>query len=238
MCRVHLHWEKLTISSSETQPLLGTSKGQSYLEPSPTARNTQVNVSPLNAGSINSWTPQAVTSFPKLHDLGWIEYHLPDGTFYYVHPTHRVTTDVNLRFEKVLNGVTAFLENLKDNVPTGCEMWLRDGRDSKKKFAPVRSWVNHQTRSVIIESGRTQKKSKRIEEDREYSYKIHGTCTGLTMFLPIELDMEYRYWSFMECHPAHAVLPLNAKNEAFEALSWAWTGKVLYLILTTFPEPR
>lgn len=36
--------------------------------------------------------------------------------------------------------------------------------------------------------------------------------------------MEYRYWSFMEGHPAHSTLPLNAKTEAFEALSWAWTG--------------
>jgi hypothetical protein len=48
--------------------------------------------------------------------------------------------------------------------------------------------------------------------------------------------MEYRYWSFMECHPAHAVLPLNAKNEAFEALSWAWTGKVLHRTFTTPPK--
>lgn len=164
---VHLHFDNLTLSSSETQPLLGTSKGQSYLEPPITARNSNVNVSPLNAGSISSWTPQAVTSIPRLHDLGWIEYHLPDGTFYYVHPTRRVTTDVNLRVERILNGVTAFLENLKDNVPTGCEMWLRAGRDSKKGFVPVRSWVNHQTRSVIIESGHSQKKSKKADEDRE-----------------------------------------------------------------------
>ncbi|TEB32086.1 hypothetical protein FA13DRAFT_284021 [Coprinellus micaceus] len=47
---------------------------------------------------------------PKLHDLGWVEYHLPDGTSYYVHPTLRVTTDVNLRSERLLDDVTDWLD--------------------------------------------------------------------------------------------------------------------------------
>jgi hypothetical protein len=48
---------------------------------------------------------------PRLHELGWLEYHLPDGSFYYVHPTRKVTTDVNLRDEKVLSEVTVYLED-------------------------------------------------------------------------------------------------------------------------------
>jgi hypothetical protein len=40
----------------------------------------------------------------------------------------------------------------------------------------------------------------------------------------------------MEGHPAHAVLPLNAKNEAFEALSWAWTGKIFHPTFTASLE--
>lgn len=166
--------KRLTFASfSENQPLLGTPKGQSYLQPPTTARNTNtnVNVSPLN-GSVGSWNPQSLALVPRLHDLGWIEYHLPDGTFYYVHPTRRVTTDVNLRTEKVLNSVTVYLENVKDNVPTGCEMWLRDIGSSKKGFMPTRSWVNHQTRSVIVENRHSggKKKGKSVEEDREFLY--------------------------------------------------------------------
>ena len=42
------------------------------------------------------------------------------------------------------------------------------------------------------------------------------------MFL--ELDTEYRYWSFMEAHPAHNSLPAKAKIEAMDVLTWAWTG--------------
>jgi len=40
----------------------------------------------------------------------------------------------------------------------------------------------------------------------------------------VELDLEYRFWSFMETHPAHTALPVKAKSEAMDVLNWAWTG--------------
>ena len=40
----------------------------------------------------------------------------------------------------------------------------------------------------------------------------------------LELDTEYRYWSFMEAHSAHSSLPAKAKMEAMDALTSAWTG--------------
>ena len=43
-----------------------------------------------------------------------------------------------------------------------------------------------------------------------------------------ELDTEYRYWSFMEAHPAHNALPSKAKIEAMDVLTWAWTGKCVF----------
>ncbi|EIN11100.1 hypothetical protein PUNSTDRAFT_64302 [Punctularia strigosozonata HHB-11173 SS5] len=39
-----------------------------------------------------------------------------------------------------------------------------------------------------------------------------------------ELDLEYRFWSFMEGHPAHAPLPPTARDEALDVLTWAYTG--------------
>ena len=46
----------------------------------------------------------------------------------------------------------------------------------------------------------------------------------------VELDdAEYRYWSFMEAHPAHNSLPANAKMEAMDVLTWAWTGNNGYV---------
>ncbi|KAJ7500224.1 hypothetical protein B0H11DRAFT_1996696 [Mycena galericulata] len=41
------------------------------------------------------------------------------------------------------------------------------------------------------------------------------------------LDMEYRYWAFMESHPAHAALPFTARREAMDVLTWAWTDRLL-----------
>ena len=40
----------------------------------------------------------------------------------------------------------------------------------------------------------------------------------------IELDLEFRFWSFMEAHPAHNALPHKARVEALDVLTWAWTG--------------
>jgi hypothetical protein len=39
--------------------------------------------------------------------------------------------------------------------------------------------------------------------------------------------MEYRYWLFMEAHPAHASLPHNARGEAMDALTWSYTDRLL-----------
>jgi len=32
----------------------------------------------------------------------------------------------------------------------------------------------------------------------------------------VELDLEYRFWSFMETHPAHTALLVKAKAEAMD----------------------
>lgn len=168
----------LTTISSETLPLLATPERPAlYLQPPIT--NTDICVGSINGTARsplerNLRNPHNISTTPHLHELGWIEYHLPNGTFYYVHPTRRVTTDVNLRMEKVLNAVTAYLENdCEEVVPSGCELWLRDsniarGSGRKRSFEPQSNWVNHQTRSVIID-GRYKggKKRKSPEEDRE-----------------------------------------------------------------------
>ena len=38
------------------------------------------------------------------------------------------------------------------------------------------------------------------------------------------MDLEYRYWAFVEAHPSHVVLEARAKQEAYEAINWAMTG--------------
>ncbi|KAJ7866089.1 hypothetical protein B0H14DRAFT_3084265 [Mycena olivaceomarginata] len=49
--------------------------------------------------------------------------------------------------------------------------------------------------------------------------------------------MEYRYWAFMESHPAHAALPFSARREATDVLTWAWTDRVLPPQQLPLPPP-
>lgn len=169
---------------SETRPLLSASRGPtSYLQSSKAVPDINVDIcvgsmngtarGPAERNAWNARNAHNISTMPRLHELGWIEYHLPDGTFYYVHPTRRVTTDVNLRIEKVLNAVTAYLENdCGEIAPSGCELWLRDSNTAlgsgRKSLEPQNSWVNHQTRSVVVDAGyKGGKKRKALEEDRE-----------------------------------------------------------------------
>jgi hypothetical protein len=72
----------------------------------------------------------------------------------YVHPTMRVTTDINLRNLKQLEIVTGYLDRNGEGfkVPQGCELWLRDAAEGKRReCVPVRNWIDHAKRSVSFE---------------------------------------------------------------------------------------
>ena len=58
------------------------------------------------------------------------------------------------------------------------------------------------------------------------------TVGPLSLFIPshnadslVELDMEYRYWCFIEGHPAHVPLAAEIQTEAMDALKWSYTGE-------------
>lgn len=138
---------------SETRPLLSnpnSPKNTSYLQPSPATHN-HVIVSPQSGIQDQpTWPSHTATLVPRLHNLGWIEYFLPDGTVYYVHPTLRVTTDIDLRSIKKLDAVTAYFEHHKESAPQGIEMWLRDAGTAKRGLVPVVYWIEHSKRAVSI----------------------------------------------------------------------------------------
>lgn len=99
------------------------------------------------------WTMQASTCGHglRLHRFGWIEYQPPGGTIYYVHPTRRITADLDLRDDKVLDSVNRYFEHPKDGrpAPVGMELWLREGESGKQGFRPVRHYlVNHEKKAV------------------------------------------------------------------------------------------
>ena len=137
-------------------------------------------VAPQPASS--SWDAHGLARQPRLHELGWLEYHLPDGSVYYVHPARRVTTDVNLRSERYLDAVEAWLDDRRDeSLDVGVEAWLREakggaakkgGWSAGKKGAPEvrleRFWVDHHARTVV----------KDTEEERRTPPPMRGQIRG------------------------------------------------------------
>ncbi|PFH45166.1 hypothetical protein AMATHDRAFT_78084 [Amanita thiersii Skay4041] len=102
------------------------------------------------------------------------------------------------------------------NAPESAELWIRDAGNEKKGFIPIRWWVDHTQRSVVVDksfelmNGKKLKKKKKVEVEDQ-------------------LDLEYRYWAFVEAHPGHVALGSGAKQEAFEAVNWAMTDRLLPL---------
>jgi len=153
-------YSNLLIFLSERIPLLARSPLNGYQAPSAALH---ASVSPI-VGPSTSWTTS--NTLGRLIDLGWIEYNLPDGTTYYSHMTKKLTTDLNLRSERILNAVTLWMEE-RENESTGYDMegWLKEstdknikkkksgwgGRKNKKEDDLVfleRYWVDHHRRSV------------------------------------------------------------------------------------------
>jgi len=122
------------------------------------------------------------------------------------------------------------------------------GRKNKKEDDLVfleRYWVDHHRRSVskdgeVIGYGRNHaytnghghhgkgKKqahaSKVMEEDRMSKLPYYGIASNILLQ---DLDSEYRYWAFMEGHPAHLPVSHRAKAEALDVLTWALTDRLL-----------
>ena len=116
----------------------------------------------------SAWTLQS-SSIPRLNELGWIEYQLPDNTMYYVHPTRRMTTDIDMREDKKLDEVVIFLERHGGTVvPLGMELWIREGEHTKKGFSLKMFWVDHGRRTLVPhKEPRHGGRTEYDEDDRE-----------------------------------------------------------------------
>ncbi|KAF8886965.1 hypothetical protein BD779DRAFT_544028 [Infundibulicybe gibba] len=59
------------------------------------------------------------------------------------------------------------------------------------------------------------------------SHEANGESHRLQHGGDDRLDVKYRYWSFMEAHPAHTSLPPGAHQDAMDALNWASTNGLI-----------
>ena len=88
---------------------------------------------------------------------GWTEFALPHGLRYYVNEESRAITDLDLRNLARLDEVSNVLDT-SDDVPEGCEMWVRTGTNGKKAWRKPKPgsesalfWVDHRHRRVLAE---------------------------------------------------------------------------------------
>ncbi|KAF8886921.1 hypothetical protein BD779DRAFT_1672971 [Infundibulicybe gibba] len=120
---------------------------------------------------------------------------------------------MDLSDEKILSTVMAYLKDRGDGIPPGKELWLRDMGSCEDRFVPLRWLVDHAKQSVIFDS------SQEANGDRGGYHTYHTDD---------QLDAEYRYWSFMKTHPAHASLPPVAHQYAMAALDWDSTNGLIH----------
>jgi hypothetical protein len=91
---------------------------------------------------------------------------------YYVHPTMRVTTDIDLRNQSKLQAVSAYFESDEHGKGNrGLESWLRDMGTKKREFRPVRMWLDHKMRRISFEQHPVSNmEENKGQEDREYPW--------------------------------------------------------------------
>ncbi|KAF7798394.1 hypothetical protein EIP86_009615 [Pleurotus ostreatoroseus] len=144
----------------------------------------------------------------KFEAHGWSQHILPDSTVYFFHSEMRVATDIDLRNDKKVETVMLYLTSKPKAGPVlpppGWELWLRDAGKGRYDFTPIRGFISHDERVLTFDMPHTSDVSGLSEDDR--------------------LDSEYRYWSYLESHPAHAVLPQKASSEAMDALRWCYAA--------------
>ncbi|KAF8871684.1 hypothetical protein BD779DRAFT_441292 [Infundibulicybe gibba] len=161
--------------------------------------------------TIPSYTePPPMQANQPFHTLGWTKYLLPDENRYFVHHACRAVTNVDLSDERLLNSVMTYFEGHDDVTVSGQELWLRDTGSREHGFVPLSCLVNHGKQSVAFDS------VHEASRDGKPRPVQHGDGDD-------QLDARYRYWSFMEAHPAHVSLPPNAHQDAIDALDWVST---------------
>ena len=91
-----------------------------------------------------------------------------------------------MREDKKLNAVVTFLGHHSGIVvPLGMELWIREGKSTKKGFFPKMFWVDHGQRTVVLHQEGQNGQGRRTENAAE-------DCKGL-------IHNEARHCSYYVC---------------------------------------
>ncbi|KAI0312517.1 hypothetical protein OF83DRAFT_642465 [Amylostereum chailletii] len=152
----------------------------------------------------------STTSAQEFERRGWQIHRLPVSPPYFSHPKLRIVTDVNLRHLNALQTLCASLDHGTAALPPpGWELWiptLAVSNTQPDRF-PGQAWIHHGDRRI----------SDTLPPPDDASFASETEE---------ELEMERRYWAFVETHPAHFVLPGGAFSEAMDVLKWSYTDSL------------
>jgi hypothetical protein len=154
-------------------------------------------------------------------------------------PTVTVVADFDLRDSAILRKVCEEMRALiKMELPPahnsfaysdhdGWELWLHRpiGYEPSKldetRPAIIHTWINHSRRTLSPRPLDTVDLPPSEGEDAVTLVDGHFEEKSYE-----KLAKELAYWAFVEKHPAHGRLPMKAKKDAVESLTWSYAGKI------------
>ncbi|CAG8590492.1 9182_t:CDS:10, partial [Acaulospora colombiana] len=167
--------------------------------------------------------------------------HLKMPTPITASPTVTVVADFDLRDPAILKKVCEEMRTLiKMELPSahnsfayapdhdGWELWLHRPIDydpsklDEKRPAIIHTWVNHSQRTLSPRPLDTVDLPP--SEDGDAVTLVDGHFEERNYE---KLAKELVYWAFVEKHPAHGRLPLKAKKDAVESLTWSYADRLL-----------
>lgn len=165
--------------------------------------------------------------------------HLKMPTPITASPTVIVVADYDLRDQAILKRVCEEMRTLiKTELPAssgpwsgeddGWELWLHrpagykpQGIDASRPPV-VHTWVNHTRRMLAPRPYGTIDLPPKLDGDA--ITLVDGSSEQNDRE---KLSKELAYWSFVERHPSHGVLPSDARRDALEGLTWSYAGKLI-----------
>ncbi|PVG01198.1 hypothetical protein CPB86DRAFT_727887 [Serendipita vermifera] len=167
--------------------------------------------------------------------------HLKMPTPITASPTVTVVADFDLRDSAILKKVCEEMRALiKMELPPahnsfayapdhdGWELWLHrpigygPSKLDETRPAIIHTWVNHTHRTLSPRPLNTVDLPP--SEDGDAVTLVDGHFEERNYE---KLAKELAYWAFVEKHPAHERLPLKAKKDAVESLTWSYADRLL-----------
>ncbi|KAI0310590.1 hypothetical protein OF83DRAFT_849838 [Amylostereum chailletii] len=141
---------------------------------------------------------------PEYEFRGWCACVGTGNVDYFYHHATRIVADTDLRSPSSLNLLSGMID-VTCRVrppPDGWELWIQI-LPSRTNEAPIQCWIHHETRSISETFPRDDCRNE----------------WGPSLSEVERLEMDIRYWSYIDGHPSHESTCLRAVSSAMNLLT-------------------